>query len=54
MVGTTVVAARRRGVLSQPSRAPARSIDFDRFARFYDWDTDDESDDFDFYRNLTA
>jgi SAM-dependent methyltransferase len=29
-------------------------IDFDRFARFYDWDTGAEDDDFDFFRNLVA
>jgi SAM-dependent methyltransferase len=29
-------------------------IDFDRFARFYDWDTGQETDDFDFFRNLAA
>ena len=28
--------------------------DFDRFARFYDWDTGLETDDFDFFRNLAA
>lgn len=28
--------------------------DFDRFARFYDWDTGLEDDDFDFFRNLAA
>jgi SAM-dependent methyltransferase len=32
----------------------AEAIDFDRFARFYDWDTVGERDDLDFFRNLSA
>lgn len=34
------------------TRLPDGAIDFDRFARFYDWDTAGETDDLDFYRNL--
>src|SRR5262249_51116540 len=30
----------------------AEAIDFDRFARYYDWDTAGENDDLDFFRNL--
>ena len=36
------------------TRLPEGSVDFDRFARFYDWDTETETDDLDFYRNLAA
>jgi SAM-dependent methyltransferase len=37
-----------------PFARPPAAIDFDRFARFYDWDTEGETDDLDFYRNLVA
>jgi SAM-dependent methyltransferase len=34
--------------------ASAEAVDFDRFARYYDWDTSGEVDDLDFFRNLAA
>src|SRR5207249_4667681 len=52
-LGCTHPAAESRGDLIE-TRLPAGSIDFDRFARFYDWDTDTEADDLDFYRNMAA
>jgi SAM-dependent methyltransferase len=52
-VGPDALAARHGSGLIE-TRLPEGTIDFDRFARFYDWDTGAETDDLDFYRNLFA
>ncbi|HEY3080022.1 MAG TPA: methyltransferase domain-containing protein [Chloroflexota bacterium] len=47
MVRTDALAATRGALI-------AEATDFDRFARYYDWDTSGENDDLDFFRNLSA